>query len=174
MDIINTFEYNGRTIRITLHPYEPKQFQYKAEVLNGSDVAYDESLYGVEQQIINKINNISTYQAINFHPLSDEEIQRLIRLVSNEDNAFGIKQRLTRQHYIPDNNSFGIGPKEIYYHYDIIEQALKSRGYSFKLKCQKVPQLTRNPYYILYDADHYDTEVKMTRLLNQLMYENDD
>lgn len=174
MEIVKTFEYKGKTVRITFYPSEPKSFQYKAEVLNGSDVAYDESLSGVEQQIINRINNIPTYQAMNFHPLSAGELGRLIQVVSNEENSFWIKQKLQKQHYIPDNNPFGFGAKEIYYHCDIIEQALRSQGYSFNLKCQKVPQLTRNPYYILYDADHYDTEVKMTRLLNKLKYENDD
>lgn len=174
METVKTFEYKGKCVRISFYPSEPKPFQYKAEVLNGSDAAYDETLSGVEQQIKNRIDNIPTYQAMNFHPLSDEELERLIRVISNEENAFWIKQKLQKQHYIPDNNSFGFGAKEIYYHFNIIEETLRSQGYSFCLKCQKVPQLTRNPYYILYDADYYDTEVKLTRLLNKLKYENDD
>ena len=173
MTVVKVFEYKGYTIRITYYPSSPKSSQYKAEVLNGSDVAFDETLEGAEKQIINKINNIETFQSISFHPLTEEGIQRLAKVISDDETAFGIKQRIKKEHYISDNNPFGFGAKEIFFHYDVIEQTLRKQGYSFNLKCLKIPQLTCNPYYILYDADYYNTDVKITRLVNNLIYESD-
>lgn len=107
----------------------------------------EEAISEFEQEI----DRIEEFKIGLISHLSDAELQRFKKRI--EDNARSIKNHLDKYHYIKDDGQL-IHFNELYHHSDVIIEVLRSRGYDYNLKLERINCYNGGHFYILWDYNH--------------------
>lgn len=164
---VYTEEYKGFCIVVTEDRQAHRTARYMAKASNGSDSACGESIETAVRHLKHKIDNIDAYQELYTRPLEADELQRLVAFLRSPNGEMCVRHKLQRKHYFTQDDFVEIGIRAIINHTDLIQMELNSQGNSFQLNwvCDTIG---RSDYYAIYDADHFDTPTKMSRLKEKI------
>lgn len=150
-----TTEYKGHTITVKRDAQADPTHQYIASC-NGESAWGDSPEYATSI-LKSRLDLAEEFQTLKPQPLGvigQENLRKYVR-----SNAFPIKARLKRKHFISTYGDPLFNEREILNHCDIIQEELKENGFDFNLTHFEFTRGSRK-YCAIIDSDYYHNKPK--------------